>query len=132
MKVAIETLDDKQGFEMINKELLSEVLGKDIANVSIFGNNINYVVENNETQEDDELVYIDLGMNINIYELAHKCKEWLLGKVSNLNSGFDNGQRCFCHIENGSKEDRFYADTEAEAIFKACKWVLKEIKKEGQ
>jgi hypothetical protein len=65
-----------------------------------------------------------IGTYINIYELAHKCKEWLKNNVSNSFSGFDNGHRFFCHIENYNIQDRFYEDTEHEAIFKACQWIL--------
>ena len=113
----------------ISRELLRAVLKIDIKDVSIIGSTLNYTILNHETEEDGELVYIDLGQNINIYEFSFKCKEWLKNKVSNLCSGFDNGHRSFCHIENLNTEDRFYEDSEVEAIIKACEWILSEVSK---
>ena len=118
----------KKGYKMISKELLSEVLGKDVSDVSIVMNNINYVIEDNETQEDDELVYIDLGMNINIYELANKCKEWAYNQNFYIYSIVSFAGEGWCYI---TKEDNiekrlktFIADTEPEAVFEACEWIL--------
>ena len=96
--------------EMIIEELLSEVLGVNIKRV------INLSSPNK--------VYYDgeLGTDvINIYELAHKCKEWAFDKMFFLSSGFDtDGAFCLDRMNNKS----FIAETEPEAIFKACQWVL--------
>jgi hypothetical protein len=56
---------------------------------------------------------------INIYELAHKCKEWAF-KHHNiiLWSGLNT-----CHYHTPIIEKSFTKDTEAEAIFKACQWI---------
>lgn len=64
----------------IIKELLSEVLEVEIIDFNIIGNKLNYIIPNYETEEDGDLIYIDLGQNINIYEFAFKCKEWALKK----------------------------------------------------
>ena len=106
----------------ISKELLSEVLNEEVLSIRPYIDNDPFY-KNVFMWECRKNTYD----TINIYELAHKCKEWLKSNVSNANSGFDNGHRNFCHIENYNIQDRFYADTEVEAIFKACEWILKEI-----
>ena len=107
----------------ISKELLSEVLNYEVdVFLGINKNEIDYTCCRDENEG-----YIDIS--INLYEFAFKCKEWLKSKVSNLCSGFDNGHRSFCHIENLNTEDRFYEDSEIEAIIKACEWILSEVKK---
>lgn len=79
--------------------------------------------------EDNTLYFCELNKGINIYELAYKCKEWA------NKQDYDNN--CFVTIlyENITSraiitEDGFgfYANTEPEAIFKACEWILKETK----
>lgn len=71
---------------MISKELLSEVLGKDILSARIEGKSAIYTVDY-ETEEDGELTWIIAEFFINIYELANKCKEWALSKKFQLHSG---------------------------------------------
>jgi hypothetical protein len=102
---------------MISKKLLSEVLGlKNPHPLKI---------------EDGKLyLYKELGQNIttiNIYDLAHMCKEWALQynfyissevKKENSFSGL-MGDDIWEHILLP-----FTADTEPEAIFKACEWIL--------
>lgn len=110
---------------LISKELLSEVLGF----------NIDYIVE----QENTHISWHDEmgGHTINIYELAHKCKEWALNKGHRLLSGFDEKEyenspdieySCIVnHIycEGGCRSDNnFNSYSEPESIFKACKWIL--------
>lgn len=73
----------------------------------------------------------------NVYELAHKCKEWadkqkdcfsiVSGKVPN------NYYCCievrFAWLGTADYERYFRADTEPEAVFMACEWILEEQKK---
>ena len=105
----------------IIKELLSEVLEVEIIDFNIIGNKLNYIIPNYETEEDGDLIYIDLGQNINIYEFAFKCKEWALKKELNIFSSC----KSFSIFQNGvlicssSGEDN-----EIEAIIKACQWIL--------
>jgi len=107
----------------ISKELLSEVLDASYDNTTI--TRVYKPAEENFIAWETDTITSKYH-SINIYELAHKCKEWLKNNVSNANSGFDNGHRNFCHIENYNIQDIFYADTEVEAIIKACEWILKE------
>ena len=119
---------------MISKELLNAVLGEELYLFHLW--NI----------EDNELLYYTEanggGKRINIYELAHKCKEW---------ATFKNGKNIITErdisgvysyiifmigitIHNEYLDDttrilaNFKADTELEAIFKACEYILNNIK----
>ena len=122
---------------MISKELLSEVL-----EIKVFA----------EIREDDDvrnniLVYWEFDgyrnecRNINIYELAFKCKKWAISNGFDvLSGGLEQGKySCYLDSElelthNEYKIDKyniscetlsFYEDTEIKAIFKACQWILK-------
>ena len=55
---------------MIHKEVLSEVLGKEIENIGFKNNICSFILKE----------YDHYGEEINIYELAHKCKEWICNK----------------------------------------------------
>lgn len=116
---------------MISKELLSEVLGVDIEDVYITENQVLYSIPNYEIEEDSETFYINLGTRINIHELSHKCKEWAYEKGYILYSGKEvNEYTCYFEKETGfelSNIDTWlstFSDTEPEAIFKACQWIL--------
>ena len=108
---------------MIRKKLLSEVLGHEFDSFTYNkeSSDIRIVVDNNYSP-----IYI------NIYELAHKCKEWALnqdncfsivsGKVPN--NYFCVVQYSFQWLGKDGYEEYFTEDTEPEAIFKACQWIL--------
>ena len=110
----------------ISKELLSEVL------------NINVQTEIHEDDwcSDNTLIYWEFDgyhndyKNINIYELTHKCKEWALNKDYKLLS---MSKECFLYdiveLYDVSEQleqwiEWFEADTETEAVFNACQWIL--------
>ena len=108
---------------MISKELLSEVLGNYDFN--------DYTIINNK------LRYHRGHYGINIHELAHKCKEWAFSKGYTLESASipkGNFTSSYCVIMENTASRNCYSnfavhgDTEQEAIFKACEWILKEIK----
>ena len=103
---------------MISKELLSEVL----SNKHIINNKNDLLIGEKEV-----ILFSKMGsydININIHELAHKCKEWAYESgVTNFLSGqSDYGRRCEFYW--GFELSEFQANTEPEAIFKACEWVL--------
>ena len=122
---------------MISKELLSSVLGLtvvkglELEGIVLWYNGI--VNINNQPPYAKEL-------NINIYELAHKCKEWAVNLSPNKhalssyprwgdirNYKKTNGSYYICqHLVSGVQ---FEAETEPEAIFKACEWILKQVEK---
>ena len=131
---------------MISKELLSIVLGLTVVKVLELDGTILWykgIVNMNNQPYAKEL-------SINIYELAHKCKEWAFefrfdNKPTNnryymQRSGYEdkfNVEKqkreklgymtltfgCFGHTKT------FYADTEPEAIFKASEWILEQVEK---
>lgn len=106
------TLKDEK---MVRKELLENVLNIKIEDFGqeVYNSSYTFLFQGKLHWED-----------INIYELAYKCKVWAKNQgVTNFNSsiGDDEGLASF---HNGFEEYRFEADTEPEAIFKACKWIL--------
>ena len=105
-----------------NKELLSEVLGIDVnevkgieANTPICG-----------------CVHSDGWYDeINIYELAHKCKEWAFDKGFVLKSYKKQGALSGTYhyaIDINENVAEWLSNTEQEAIFKACEWIMEQTK----
>jgi len=120
---------------MITKELLTEVLGKQVVKFKVKPRTVavKYMkygksISGNDYQTIERLF-------INKYELAYKCKELALKYDIELLSTLG-----YCYIEYKNYEDNniyfedyaksFKADTEPEAIFEACQWILenKELK----
>ena len=111
----------------ISKELIKNVLVKETENLSDnFTFNIN----------DNYILFADEGecqFEVNIYEFAFKCKEWALSKGYSQLSGKDNiyekGEGFVCSVGSTTLLIKdFYADTEIEAIFLACEYILNNIK----
>ena len=116
---------------MISKELLSEVLGVE---VNIFDvdkkNDLVFEYKNDGTYGDTDIkINKDfIGTYINIYELAHKCKEW----ANSIGYKMESGTNCLigysastCRSMTDDGWTVFQSDTEPEAIFKACEWILR-------
>lgn len=100
---------------MISEVLLSEVFNQEVRFIRYVANNTYEI----HFEKPIRLKYII----INIYELAHKCKEWAIKYIANIGSGYDKDKEFYwCICNNG--EFQFYADTELQAIFKACQWIL--------
>lgn len=105
---------------MISKELLSAVLGLHCGIKSIKNSEVIYWFDCiGEIREH----------SINIYELAHKCKEWaVIRQFYNVASLLDyTGHTCIIRQDPMTfinTELRFRAGTEPEAIFRACQWIL--------
>ena len=109
-----------------NKELLSKILNIDIPDDigftygSKFENNVKQTI----------VMYYNDGSEpiyMNIYELAHKVKKWIITIGFALNITLDN----FCVINiRKTKVNiiKIVAETELEAIFKAGEWVYNKIK----
>ena len=111
----------------ISKELLSEVLGINtilMAPIIEPENKIGYLVYGSQNTPQEVR---NNHKQINIYEFAFKCKEWVNKQEYWANSGYDN--KYYCMLRDMPDNKWFYADTEVEAIFKACEWVLSEINK---
>lgn len=108
---------------MISKKLLSEVLEYEVEWFDIEDNKLSF-----------RFTFSEEGF-INIYELAHKCKEWAFTKGYYLSSYVDSSVGAGCEVSNiaclSFDEPILYEPTEdylsePEAIFKACEWILKQ------
>ena len=109
---------------MISKTLLTIVLGKTIIKLKLKNNKIVYVGGNTQKRK-----------KINIYELAHKCKEWARDNDFFLRSFYDY-EGAFCYISAPEWVDKinipktgFSSETEPEAIIEACEYILQQNKK---
>lgn len=113
---------------MISKELLSEVLNKTVG-----------VVYTEDSQGNSFTNFVrprfgDFVDEINIYELAHKCKEWATEYGYSIATGnrLDGTNKydvlCIHKDEDIECSGAIFfneiVDTEPEAIFKACQWIL--------
>ncbi|MCK5538726.1 MAG: hypothetical protein KAI79_18015 [Bacteroidales bacterium] len=117
---------------MISKKLLSTVLEIPLDSIG----DIHY--------KDSHVIY---GVfTINVYQLMHKCKEWALIKDYQLSSSKpivqdDEGKQVFNYwwiaslfvFDGGYDSPKqvlssFIGNTEPEAVFKACQWILEEVK----
>ncbi len=106
---------------MITKELLSKVLDREVkdgkSRIVINDNLVTFAYLNE-----------DMWSDINVYELANLCKVWACEETGyKLKSGI--------YIKTSLKieynctdyeEISEFAETEYEAIFKACNWILNE------
>ena len=114
----------------ISKELLSEVLLETLKRHDTSFKSVT------ESVIDKELVHINYrrtdgiitGYFINIYELAHKCKEWAYKHKYDLLSAFYQD----CSVIDLRTHNEVYLTTtmpetefkEYVDIFKACQWIL--------
>ena len=113
---------------MISKELLNEVLGtKTIQMNPVLEDNnmVGYLVYGSQ----DTITQIrNNHKQINICELAYKCKEWayndksLCGYSIELKSYKSEIGCWLCELM--SEDITFSGDTEPDVIFKACQWIL--------
>ena len=108
----------------ISKKLLSEVLNLKQEIKSIILDDINVVLGLGDYLDNDQSFD---EFDINIYELAYKYKEWALAKGFKINSRLTGKDKNYAEIlscKNSAIIAFFYEDTESEAIFKACEWIL--------
>ena len=122
----------------ISKELLSEVLNLKVVSHSLL----------NKLNNSFDITYMQLkdnpytrSMPINIYEFAFKCKEWILNQKNkdcfyiadqfslNIESQMGVIKYFWCVLlkNNSRVSPEFKANSEIEAIIKACEYILKEI-----
>ena len=119
---------------MISKELLSEALDARIDNFTAHDGVI-YI--NRASVLDAYAIpkYGNFEKKVNIYELAHKCKEWATKHKYMVSSLFRMDRNEIRWAESNAWKasmgeiaaKRFKANTEPEAVFKACEYILKEI-----
>ena len=115
---------------MISRKLLSEVLNIKIYYINTKKDGALYIPDNCIGFEWDNNGYRELSGAINIYELAHKCKEWAYknGWLLQVRTGTSlsvadifNSDKQELHIRKQISEK-----IEPEAIFKACQWILEQ------
>lgn len=119
-----------------SKELLSEVFGKKVSYIDILKEDCDTHNTFKVIFQFDNIYYGGISgiedENINIYELANKCKVWAYTKKFILNSEYyplDNLQYsggCLLADIRTSDTEYFNGKSESEAIFKACDYILKE------
>ena len=119
----------------ISKELIKNVLVEETKNLS--GEFSFYI-------DEDYIVFRDDGETLfdyNIYKFAFKCKEWILNQKNkdcfyiadqfslNIESQMGVIKYFWCVLlkNNSRVSPEFKADSELEAIIKACEYILKEI-----
>lgn len=114
--------------EIISKELLSVILNTNVIEV--------YYHKNQGWKYKTKMERLGWVSQFevplpNIYELAHKCKEWAYEKKYYIQSYLSTDMPFGCAILDTIFDDEqivdnniFYADTEPEAIFKACQYIL--------
>ena len=118
----------------ISKELLIEVLGSEYNQ---------RLVDWFQIEDDNFLrTYYDcgsfddkgrptgLGLEINIYEFAYKCKEWAYLQYGIIIQSYLYNGKWRVDILKGIEIDEFFKniDSEPEAIIKACEWILEDLK----
>jgi hypothetical protein len=68
----------------------------------------------------------DWSLEINLYELANKCKEYFSLNTSNCIMSFlDFDGTWFANVSGTIFEKGFQGTSEPEVIFKACEYILK-------
>ena len=112
---------------------------------SVLGLNVVYV---ESCEHRDNIIGIWTDMNtkpikeINIYEFAYKCKEWILNQKNkdcfyiadqlslNIESQMGVIKYFWCVLlkNNSRVSPEFKADSEIEAIINACNWILENSK----
>jgi len=111
---------------MISEQLFNEVMGVKILEELAYDDTyIAYAVPRGETHYDWE--------NINIYELAWKCKNYVGEKynITILELPYEVSAHWF--DEEKEKEMAYYVTGEenpydVERVFKCCEWILERIK----
>lgn len=114
---------------MISKELLENVL-----NIKI-----RCFRDNSWLKTNDNIVFLyEFEQNedfISIYELAFKCKEWAFNNGGYVIESRSYNQKryrwekeafSYIHLPISGMGKQYWANTEVEAIFKACEWILNE------
>ena len=111
---------------MISKELLSKVLKESVLSIRPY-------IEDDTVHKN--IIMYECGKNtyglIGIYELAHECKQWALNYMVDKEIQ-STGCIISSWIHTGGKgharilviDENFIADTEPEAIIKACEWIM--------
>jgi hypothetical protein len=121
---------------------MSDIISKELLSIVFGGEKVQHIIEDSafaeekyyEELEDSEVLIVYAGGAFNkwnIHELAHKCKEWAFKEgytFSFYRYKIDNYRHTIYIYKEGDSIDGIgdviSFDTEPEAIFKACQWIL--------
>lgn len=102
--------------ENLTKELLTEILGKEVVSFSPRG--------------EDAIQIVWVGgtfIEMDVCRLAHLCKEWAWNQGFMLHSGVRRKERIYCEVYPTGQLNILNMDcfstSEHEAIFKATQWI---------
>lgn len=123
---------------MISKELFAAVMASELPQGLCELNDLTFDSDNDVGYYHAQYQqYVNYGIQyINIHELAYKCKEWASKQDiyiwSSYNFALSTGRaifdlrlkRRYGDVLPKFAEHEFETDTEPEAIFKACQWIL--------
>ena len=73
--------------------------------------------------------------SINIYELSHKCKSYVVKNSGWTLQSYTNERDagiCRVKVGDGQEINKFIAESEVESVFKATEWVYTELKNKGK
>lgn len=112
----------------ISKELFEKVMGIKLGNEHNTGQELMFmktVVYYTDISKKYKLG--DIIDNLNIHELAHKCKEWAYKQGYSIVDGIDTIGNKICYIMKctGFAVDYYYEQTiNYVDVFQACQWIL--------
>ena len=116
----------------ISNELLNYVFTDNLQSFKVdkIENNTLYYFWLNEGFYGDESYCKWEKQNINIYEFAFKCKEWAYLQYGIMIQSYLYNGKWRVDILKGIEIDEFFKniDSEPEAIFLACEYILNNIK----
>jgi hypothetical protein len=119
-----------------NKKLFEEVTGIKVEKIRLIrdGSIIQFETYQTHGVSDYEPVMIEnistyVSCSINIHHYAHKCKEWAAKQYYSVNSGWSMthwGGTYHVEVIREANKVLFSQsqDSEPEAVFKACQWIL--------
>ena len=113
--------NNKKPILLPSNKLLNKILGnRDFYNIELYNSN---AIKYSWKSSIDGSEVTDF---INIYELAHKCKEWARGRysISSYPTYFGYGASLTDAFGNSPKNLIISTKTECGAIFKACEWIM--------
>ena len=109
----------------ISKELIKSVLAEETENLS---EDFSFDID------EDYIVFRDEGETLfdyNIYKFAFKCKEWAFKKNYTIVDGIDGIGEDICYIKKLSEyslESYYEQGKNYHNVFKACEWILEDLK----
>lgn len=108
---------------MISKELFEKVYNDGIDCICYYKDNLVWF------EQDGREYYI------NIYELSHICKLWVVKNSGWTLQSYTNERGvgiCRVRVGDGQEINKLIGTSEVESVFKATEWVCAELKNKGK